>query len=460
MKAVSNGLDHLPLFLAMDLATLSRSDLLAYPEEVLGGADALLRARYENEVLGRLLRHRPFARARELVDFHDDERDPRRAERLATILLESVGACWSSTFRVNAAHLRRLRLDTNFSPSPADVDEAAARWLAWLSTRDDETAPIDALTNLVESVRGTAQGRRLDWPGLLRTHDLFELDHLDALDRDYLRLGVRQIIDVREGIEPLDPHKIHLREEESEAETRFLDQSHYPTGGFSELTNRGSFENLVLSELIYMGEGHDAGVDLFDLRFVEGELLFYSRDSGELRRKRRRALLVLDMTQPLDIQLPGHDRQLLIAVSGLFLAIVRDLALVFFRDSLRFQIRLVTGEQTDEARRLQEILSILLAGPIQHGLLEIMLDTEPDGWFQEGSASRKTYALGFSTDAQTLRRWSDAAPDLHQAAAPLFVTVVNLVGEGVGLPLGGGATALAQLHQPLMEVLMEGGYRD
>ena len=456
-KAVGDGLAHIPLFLAMDLRTLAGGDPTGYPEGAMAHADPLLRARYENEAIGRLLRHRPFARAREIVEFHRG--DSARADRLAMLLLEQLAGYWPDRVHVNAAHLRRGHF-AEFNPGVKDIEKAAARWDAWRSDHALDDHPMEALETFVDSVRGTSRPR-LDWDRLIQTQDLFELDHLPALDREYLRLGTRRIIAVRESIPPLDPHDIRLSEEDSEAETRFMDQSLYPTGGFSELTNRGSFENLVLSELIYMGEGHDAGVDLFDLRYVEGELLYYSRDSGELRRKRRRAVLVVDLTSPLDIRLPEHEHQLVVLVAGMLLALVRDLALLFFRDSLLFQVQLIAGPDGDDAHRLLEVLSILLQGPIQHGLLEVVIASDPNAWFEEGSATRKTYAIAFGSDDSALERWTTAARDLSQSAQPLFATVVDLHGaqrqdSPCALQLSRREGGLLALHHDVLETIMNG----
>ncbi len=460
-KAVGDGLDHLPFFLALDVRTLvSGHARVQYPDESLADVDVLLRARYENEAIGRLLRHRPFGRARELVDFHDTDDDPRRADRLAQIILTALAPCWPRFVQVNAAHVRRLRIGAAAPPAESAVEDGAALWLDWLNRNALTGAEDAAVATLVDAVRGTNPGGpRLDWTRLIQNRDLFELDHLPALDREYLRLGVRQILEVLDDIPALDPHEVRLNEEESEAETQFTDQSHYPTGGFSELTTRGSFENLVLSELIYMGEG-DAGIDLFDLRYVEGELLYYSRDSGELRRKRRRAVLVVDLATALDLRLPGHDHQLVVMVAGMLLALVRDLSLLFFRDSLLFQIQLIPGDATDSAARLNDILEILLAGPIQHRLLEVRMEARPEAWLEAGSNTRKTYAVLLSAGSDQLTAWAADAATSGLAAQPVFATVVDLLGERhltpTGLVLERNSEGLVKLHRSVLESIMNG----
>ena len=73
--------------------------------------------------------------------------------------------------------------------------------------------------------------------------------------------------------------------------TSLTDEDHYPTGGFSSIATTGTMENLVISELIYMEDPADkdaaGGVDLFDLRYAEGELLYYTRDESQFVRDHR-----------------------------------------------------------------------------------------------------------------------------------------------------------------------------
>ena len=54
----------------------------------------------------------------------------------------------------------------------------------------------------------------------------------------------------------------------------------YPVGGISELSNRGNMENLLRSELLYTEV--DSEVDLFEVRYLERELLYYQRDSNQI----------------------------------------------------------------------------------------------------------------------------------------------------------------------------------
>src|SRR5262249_94051 len=64
-----------------------------------------------------------------------------------------------------------------------------------------------------------------------------------------------------------------------EVPTHVLDEDTYPVGGFSSLSNRGTVESLLHSQLAYIDEKEKP--DLFDVKFVRDELLYYSRDENQ-----------------------------------------------------------------------------------------------------------------------------------------------------------------------------------
>lgn len=491
-SAVGLGFAHLPFFLVFDLRMIAEHGVsFSFAQQQVEGVDAMLRSRYENQILNRLLREHCVQQALEILAFHkvhvrDRTRDAQatdgfahRADRLTLLLLERLASYWPETYQINAAHLRDLILEV-----PSDDAVAAAA-----SELPDEGQSWGAVVErFVHAATGAEAGMRsVVWSSIIRAEDLFELEHLDVLDRAYLRRQVRNLIDVRESLPPASPHDLPIREETSEVESRFLDQSQYPTGGFSELTNRGSFENLVLSELIYMGEGVDLGdepskhdraaglrafgIDLFDVRFVEGELLFYSRDSGHLLRKRRTLHLCLDMREPLSIKYPDHPYQLGTMVVGVVLALVRDMILLFFNDALHFTIHLVHqpetagGEPPEEVSKLKEVLDILLEAPIQHGILEILPRDGTDGVDLGVFASwqRKGYFVGFSTSPTVIEDWAFELRERRRGSPPLFGAAISLAeGETIrGEEEEGGpvihlelaTSTLAQLkHEILLRV--------
>jgi hypothetical protein len=258
---------------------------------------------------------------------------------------------------------------------------------------------------------------------------MFALENLEVLDKEYLRMQTRNLIRVREVIPELDPHDIDLSNEASEAESNFVDETYYPTGGFTQISNRGRFESLVPSELAYMGEG-DGGIDLFDLRFVEGELTFFLRDSGQLLRKRRAIHFVVDLRNPLDMKYPGHSFQLSAEVLGMILALVRDLSKLFQGDAVDYNIHFLTGKAPDkslveQANKHRDVLNILLAPLARKDLLDVKVSQTLE-FDSLASTRRKSYVLAFTSKGTTADKWSKTLEPMRKASPPLFNYVVNL----------------------------------
>ncbi len=150
-----------------------------------------------------------------------------------------------------------------------------------------------------------------------------------------------------------------------------MDEDKYPIGGFSSVSTSGSVENLVTSELIYMDDGAARDeVDLFDLRYVEGELLYYTRDESVLLRNRHVVTFAL---MPELSRARFKDRgarcQRLVLAMGMVLCLVRRLSEWLSREGLLFRVVFVGGEATLAAER--ELAALMLREWIEKGTAEI-----------------------------------------------------------------------------------------
>jgi hypothetical protein len=388
------GFFHVPYFLTLDLevavergfqtAFASDAGLARWPEE-----RRAIRLRYEREFLARLIQAPDFQRALEILRFAPADGLDARRERLIALLLERFAPCYPEQAILNPALLRDF-------PMPEAKDDAAmaireARWA-------EEVAgdPAFFRTGVEGFLDALSRGQR--WGDLLRAEDFFELEHWDELPTDHLRLGCRQIIESTRRLGEIDPRRVNLADSESETETAFLDETYYPTGGLAGLANRGTTENLVLSELLYMEEEVAPGASLFDLRYLEGELLYYARDSGQLRRKRRTIHFVVDLGDAFHAKSAGHDYQFSVLVLSLFLRLFRDMAKVFERDSVvaRFHV-LHRGAQPEPLERELNALRALLADEIRLGWVELRVVKElAEADLQD--ARRKTYCVAATVD--------------------------------------------------------------
>src|SRR6185436_4211102 len=144
-----------------------------------------------------------------------------------------------------------------------------------------------------------------------------------------------------------------------------------PAGGFASITpggaTSGNIENLVVSELIYMDD--DEPIDVFALRYIEGELLHYTRDDSVLRRHRHLIGIALgadlDDARVKDRDLPW---QRLILALGLVVAAIRWLVEQLGDQALAVHLAFPPGALAEE----RQIVSLLLEGEIARGTVEIV----------------------------------------------------------------------------------------
>jgi hypothetical protein len=108
--------------------------------------------------------------------------------------------------------------------------------------------------------------------------------------------------------------------------------------------------------------------DLFDIKFLRDELLYYARDENQFLRRRRTFAIVFDpaLTEEIlfkDNELP-YQRGILLL--GLLVAVVRKLTEWLNTDALAFRFIFPTVE-SDPMERERSLLAMLLREPIANG---------------------------------------------------------------------------------------------
>ncbi len=148
--------------------------------------------------------------------------------------------------------------------------------------------------DLVAGYRGLiSAARRMG--SLISEPEVFLMENFEALGELTHRLAIEQMLEVADALSASLPRRLKPRPrvDRGSIPTPLAAEDNYPTGGFSSLSTSGSMENLVVSELIYMEEKRSDAIDLFDLRYAEGELLYYTRDESVFVRNRRVITLAL-----------------------------------------------------------------------------------------------------------------------------------------------------------------------
>lgn len=353
-SVLARGGDHLPLFLILDLAALLRLGWDSAFTSDHTNHNKAPRLRYESEVLARLLQEGLIEALRDRGA--GDPGDLPRRDFALSLLTRRLAPLYPPLARVNPAELRAL---------PAPDPDAADRAAAILAERDERDLLQEGLAAFLD-----AAAEDEAWCRSFDAAELFELRHLSVLDSEDARIGCRQALQLDAALGPADPRAFPVLDDEAaEAETAFIDDSRFPSGGFSELTRRGSIENLVKSELVYMDE---AELSLFDLRAAEGELLYYLRDSGSLLRRRRSLLFIIDAPRLYHEKAARFRWPYSTLLLGLCRRLACDLFAIYKGDAVEAAIRFL--EQAElELQTEVAVLDLLLADERAAGLARVEL---------------------------------------------------------------------------------------
>ncbi|MDB4959384.1 MAG: hypothetical protein JWO36_6953 [Myxococcales bacterium] len=370
LRRVPSDDDHAQAIIACanELASLPPPGVIADVAALLGGArlalstplnadDALrgaIRA-YDDDVLARLVQTARFDDA--LAAFaHLPITD-----RAAATALVVGGICERAGFSgvsVSPAALRRALA------RPKDERDNAGR--AELYGGAMATRLAEAYVRLS---RGARQTR-----ALVDDREVFAIDHLNVL-RDFGgRMTAAHIASAAEALARTLPRRLPPnRQKRGARESSLTDDTLYPAGGFSAITPGGSdanIENLVTSELVYMEDG--PGPDVFTLRYVEGELLYYTRDDSVFRRHRHVIGIVLGPDLG-DARVKDRDVpwQRLVLALGLLVASIRWLTEQLGDQALTIHLSFPPKVLAEE----REILALLLEGEIARGTVIVCEQT-------------------------------------------------------------------------------------
>lgn len=376
----------------------SQADLTAWTDE-----DRALRLEYENRHLNALLRD-PSARSAVEAVKQDASREDLVARAIELLLQPLVAA---------GGHERAPLVDPvllrEVTPQGA-VDPAAAA-----AAYDEKLGP-GAMREAMRSSLRRYFGHRAPGPAL-RPEDLAEIEHWSAFRRGAQRLAARRIAARAADYPRVDPRSIVVSEEK-EVETETPDSGYYPTGGFSELATHGGLENLVPTELVYMGEdpwgeSKDPEIDLFAIRYLEAETLFFARDSGQLKRTRRVVHVAIAPDDGLRLALRWHGDPLAVLVYGLLVRLSEDLTRIFPLDALTLHVHVVPGASVDAAARAAEdveLLRVLMRHEVARGAAVVEVAKDALDLRTLGERGRRVYGVAVAA--------ADRAPAGLPADAP------------------------------------------
>jgi len=218
---------------------------------------------------------------------------------------------------------------------------------------------------LAESYLALARGARLTRE-LVTDGDRFVLEHLDVLGDLGQRLAIADVLAVADAIAPRLP-RTRRRRTSGHVAASTLDESTYPAGGFASVSTSGSLENVVTSELVYMDPAAK-GVDLFDMRYAEGELLYYTRDEAVLVRRRRHVVIVLGPALArARVKDAGVGWQRIVLALGLVVACTRRFVEALGHEALRIDLVVTTDALCSE----RALLALILRDFVARGIVTV-----------------------------------------------------------------------------------------
>ncbi len=305
---------------------------------------------YEDQVLGKLFADSAFERAGDALRQYAPA---DRSRGLAFLVQQMRTRVGFPGVLLSPAVLKTLR----------DLPPQQLLAEGWDSLQSD--GPMPVLTQLhdglVSAMRGAAE--------LIGPEDVFELERRTALAPFSQRLALRQVLQTAAQLSAeLPARKPRASGRRWEVPTRLLEEDTYPVGGFTSISTRGSVESLLHSQLALMERDERDRPDLFDVKFLRDELLYYSRDENQFLRRRRSFVFALwpDLVQARfkDGDLPV---QRIVMVLASLVSAMRKTIDWLGDDALQFVFHFVAeaGETPlDEERKL---LQRVLAEQIANG---------------------------------------------------------------------------------------------
>jgi vWA domain found in the FtsH ternary systems/N-terminal helical region fused to the FtsH ternary system vWA domain len=343
-----------------------------------------------------------------------------------------------------AGLLLRLELDAGVEVPPGVVRSLTERTPRLTGQRGftalrEDAALRERLTEGYSALVRAAQRSR----DLLGDADLFALENLTVLGSMTQRMAVADVWRAQEVIHAAVPRRVpRRRRKEGVAASRLEEESVYPVGGFSSVSTSGSLENLVTSELIYMdppvakGAMTDgsAAIDLFDMRYVEGELLYYTRDEGIFVRQRRLVILAIDPDLVrARIKDPGLPWQRIVLALAILLVVIKKLVELLGDEALAVRV-VFLGEDPLALEDEKSLAELLLREWTELGLVEVVTSTWAEVEELAATAARRALvqvvritttpgkvprpldvrvsSTEFPIGAATLDDWSRATTDL------------------------------------------------
>lgn len=351
----SKGWDRLPFFVVYDLGYLllesSKFQFRTNQDLILTESNSVS---YQNRVINR------FATLPIFSELHDIVVEaPTNKPYIVAIL-----ACWLSP--IKKCSLESLQTSTQVLrqlTSPAlSIEQSVSNIESLLETSNYFSEQLEEIVEIFSSVH---------LGNLIPPEELFIVKNIECLSNPALRIAAKQIGWLEQQMGDVDHPPVHMRKESPQSHVNLSDTGLYPQGGLDQLANRGSIENLVRTELAYVDESAD--IDMFTMRYLEGELLYYTRDEAQLLRRNRTTHISLEFGHAHHIQYPNQPAQLSLMLRAMTSRLIDDLFKLFINDSMKVILHIHDLRSSDAV----ELWKIRFKDQLSRGEMELRVVQKP-----------------------------------------------------------------------------------
>lgn len=327
------------------------------------GWPAALGRTYEDHLLGKLYSDWLFERASDALRRYAEKDRPRGLAYVIRQFRERGGI---GGVELSPAVIRGL-----LSSNPEELLVQA--WDGLM-----RTGPLSLLVEQYEELASAS--RRM--AEVLGPEDVIALEQRTALADMGQYVAHRQILQMTARFEAFLPTRpVRPLVGRKEVPTRVHDEDQYPVGGYASLSNRGSIESLLHSQLAFMEERERP--DLFDLKYIRDELFYYSRDENQfLRRRRAFAFVLFPDLLAARFKDPDLPTQRIVLLQSMLLAMVRRLSDWLSTDALRFEILFIQDGEKKGLTEEATLMTLLLRELIERGDAAVT-------WLPDASAAMK-----------------------------------------------------------------------
>lgn len=416
LEIVAGGQPLLPVGMVGDLGHMAFGSYLEFKRAkdaiVVPGVNPGLLRTYEDHVLGKFYSDGTIERASDAMRRY---RGRDRSKGLAYLIKQFRDRAGVGGVEFSPGLIRGL-IET-------DPDELLRR--GWESL--NANGPMPELIALYEETIIACR----------KMADILSLADIDALEKRTALAEMGQYVAHRQVVqlahrfdEMLPKRKVKPLANRREVPTKVLDEDTYPVGGFTSISNKGSVESLLHSQLAFIEPDPSQRPDLFDVKYVRDELYYYSRDENQFLRRRRTFVFAMmpDLVKSRykDAELPA---QRIVLILASLVTLVKRLTDWLSSESLRFEIVFVEPGEGKTLAHEYELLETLLSEEISNNLVGLSRGKIDPALFAEEKASKSMchlLAIGADTPPEMTTKLAVASRLIIDGSKPELLTTENL----------------------------------